>query len=82
MDNKYLPIPIANLIYNFVQILYISVLNLTDLQSILTKCVKFWLLIYVLLLPLANTYILADIAETDSWYWIIGATLVMTHHSA
>ena len=66
MDNKYLPIPIAKLINNFVQILYISVLNLTDLQSILTKNVKFWLLIYVLLFPLANTYILADIAETDS----------------
>jgi len=76
MDQKYLPIPIADLIYNFVQFFYLSVHNFTILWPIFPKKCKILATnIHFVILPIADTNIFGQYSrDTDSRY-NIGATL-------
>ena len=76
MDQKYLLIPIADLIYSFVQIFYLSVHNFTILWPIFPqKCKTLVTNIHFVILPIADTDILADIANILIANTIIGTTL-------
>ena len=77
MDQKYLPIPIADPIYNFVQIFYLSVNNFTILWPIFPqKCKILVTDIHFVILPIADTNIFGRYSRYTNSRYNIGATLI------